>query len=130
MRSGYWFSVIASGAAAAYGASLSDVCTPAYIKPLLPVGLLQGVTIDTSSVQTALTNNYTETSIFYPTETISYCNVTFAYSHDGIDNDVVHVSYWLPDPSEFKNRYVSTGGGGWAINSGYFMLPTSIIVGG
>ena len=28
------------------------------------------------------------------------------------------MTYWLPDPAKFQNRFLSTGGGGWAINSG------------
>jgi tannase len=39
------------------------------------------------------------------------------YSHDG-RGDQVLVQYWMPDPAKFENRYLSTGGGGYAINSG------------
>ena len=49
--------------------------------------------------------------------TINYCNVTFAYYNSGRSNKV-NVVYWLPAPSVFQNRYLSTGGGGYAINSG------------
>ena len=116
------------GAAAA--TSLSSICTDAYAKKSLPIGAIDGVTIDASSVSTSLVENFTASSIFYPTTSFSYCNLTFAYSHDGIDGDLVHVQYWLPKPEDFKNRYVSTGGGGWAINSGSSSIPTGIIAGG
>ncbi|KAK1622043.1 tannase and feruloyl esterase-domain-containing protein, partial [Colletotrichum phormii] len=43
--------------------------------------------------------------------------------------DKVHVTYWVPSPDAFQNRYVSTGGGGLAINSGSQYIPTGIIVG-
>jgi hypothetical protein len=46
-----------------------------------------------------------------------YCNVTFAYTHSG-RGDQVLVTYWLPTPHTFQSRYLSTGGGGLAINSG------------
>ncbi|KUM56952.1 hypothetical protein ACN42_g10245 [Penicillium freii] len=116
--------------AAATTISLTDICTTAYTKKALPVDAIQGVTVDPFSISTSLVTNFTATNIFYPTSTFDYCNVTFAYSHDGIDGDIVHVQYWLPAPGQFKNRYVSTGGGGWAINSGSSSIPTGVIVGG
>lgn len=58
-----------------------------------------------------------------------YCNITFAYSHNGLADDVVHVTYWVPTPDKFQNRYVSTGGGGLAINSRSSSIPSGIIVG-
>lgn len=117
-------------ATAASATSLSRICTDTYAKKALPIGAIDGITIDSSSVSTSVVTNYTATSIFFPTDTFNYCNLTFAYSHDGIDGDVVHVQYWLPDPSKFKNRYVSTGGGGWAINSGSMSIPTGLVAGG
>ena len=130
MRATLWTCVVVIASAAAASTSLSDICTSAYAKNALPIGAIQGVTIDTSSVSASLVTNFTASSIFYPTSTFDYCNVTFAYSHDGIEGDVVHVQYWLPAPGQFKNRYVSTGGGGWAINSGSSSIPTGVIVGG
>ncbi|KAJ6103413.1 hypothetical protein N7486_005840 [Penicillium sp. IBT 16267x] len=113
-------------ATAASATSLSSICTDAYAKKALPIGAIDGITMTRLRVVT----NYTATSIFFPTDTFNYCNLTFAYSHDGIDGDVVHVQYWLPEPSKFKNRYVSTGGGGWAINSGSMSIPTGLVAGG
>ncbi|KAJ6120545.1 hypothetical protein N7523_004825 [Penicillium sp. IBT 18751x] len=122
--------VIAYATAASAIHSLSDICTDAYTKAALPVDVIDSITIDTSSVSASLVTNFTAESIFYPTSTFDYCNLTFAYSHNGIEGDRVHVQYWLPAPGKFNNRYVSTGGGGWAINSGSSSIPTAIIVDG
>lgn len=121
--------VAAAAATVVNAASLSDVCTTSYAQAALPVDFYPGITINSSSVSTSLVTNDTVSNVFYPTTTIDYCNVTFAYSHNGITGDVVHVSYWLPPPDSFQNRYVSTGGGGLAINSGSSSIPTGIIVG-
>ncbi|OLN97555.1 Tannase 1 [Colletotrichum chlorophyti] len=111
-------------------ATLADVCTTSHAQGALPsTGYIPGITIDASSVQTSLVTNTSVTSEWYPTSAIDYCNVTFAYSHDGLENDVVHVTYWVPAPEKFQNRYVSTGGGGLAINSKTQYIPTGIIAG-
>ncbi|KAI0426590.1 tannase and feruloyl esterase [Xylaria sp. FL1042] len=103
----------------AQAVSLADICTVDYVTTALPVeDLGLGVTIDPFSVSVALTTNKTVTSSWYPTAVIDYCNATFAYSHDGLTDDLVHVSYLIPSPDKFSNRYLSTGGGGLAINSG------------
>lgn len=110
--------------------TLDDICTTEYAAAALPAdGLYPGITIDATSVTTAATYSSVVESEWYPTSTIDYCNVTFAYSHDAIEGDLVHVTYWLPAPDAFQNRYVSTGGGGLAINSGTSFIPTGIIVG-
>ena len=57
-----------------------------------------------------------------------YCNVTFAYSHNGLD-DTVLVTYWLPTPATFKNRFLATGGSGLAINFGNMSLPGGVMYG-
>ncbi|KAI1371565.1 feruloyl esterase-like protein B precursor [Hypoxylon crocopeplum] len=111
-------------------ASLDDYCTVDYAASVLPVqDLGLGITIDPSSVSAALTTNKSVSSQWYESAVVDYCNVTFAYSHDGLANDIVHVSYLVPPPDKFANRYVSTGGGGLAINSGGSSSPTGIIVG-
>ncbi|KAI1656003.1 feruloyl esterase-like protein B precursor [Daldinia decipiens] len=115
---------------AARAASLSDYCTPAFATGVLPVqDLGLGVTIDVSSVSAILATNKSVSSEWFGTAAIDYCNITFAYSHNGIANDVVHVSYLVPPPDKFLNRYVSTGGGGLAINSGLSFSPVGIISG-
>ncbi|TDZ22689.1 Tannase [Colletotrichum orbiculare MAFF 240422] len=111
-------------------ASLADVCTTTHAQEALPAaGFMPGITIDPSSVQTAIVTNASVSSEWYPSATIDYCNVTFAYSHDGLADDVVHVTHWVPAPDSFRTRYVSTGGGGLAINSQTRYIPTGIIVG-
>ncbi|KAJ0341561.1 hypothetical protein COL26b_013354 [Colletotrichum chrysophilum] len=116
--------------AVVYAATLQDVCTTEHAQQALPAaGTIPGVTIDSASVQTAVVTGANVSSEWYPSATIDYCNVTFAYSHDGLANDVVHVTYWVPAPDAFQNRYVSTGGGGLAINSGSQYIPTGIIAG-
>ncbi|TVY75885.1 Tannase, partial [Lachnellula suecica] len=108
-----------TGLAATAGAtSLANVCTTSYATAKLPLDELDGATIDTSSLTAQAFYNVTVTDeYFYPDSTFDYCNVTFAYSHSG-RNDRVQVTYWLPDPSKFQNRFLATGGGGLAINSG------------
>ncbi|KAI0836255.1 feruloyl esterase-like protein B precursor [Hypoxylon sp. FL0890] len=111
-------------------ASLADYCTVNYATSVLPIqDLGLGVTIDASSVSAALTTNKSVTSQWFEAAVVDYCNVTFAYSHNGLADDVVHVSYLVPPPDKFANRYVSTGGGGLAINLGGSSSPVGIIVG-
>lgn len=115
---------------AAATSSLGDVCTKAHAQASLPQALELGITINNSSVSaTLVTNHSVSGQYFYPDAKFDYCNVTFAYSHNGLTGDLVHVTYWLPAPSKFQNRYLSTGGGGLAINSGSSSLPGGIIYG-
>ncbi|KAM0135386.1 hypothetical protein ACHAQE_003703 [Botrytis cinerea] len=117
-------------AGAAQALSLSDVCTTAYASEAIPAAdFLPGITIDASSVTTAIITNSTSSNDWYITEAISYCNVTIAYSHNGIADDLVHVSFWVPEPDKFQNRYVTTGGSGLSINAGAVSNPTGVIVG-
>lgn len=70
-------------------------------------------------------------NLFFPDAVFDYCNVTFAYTHANL-NDIVMVAYWLPSPSAYQNRFLATGGGGYAINSGLTdtgSLPRAIIYG-
>ncbi|KAH8657928.1 feruloyl esterase-like protein B precursor [Xylariales sp. PMI_506] len=112
------------------GASLADVCTPTYVADHLPeAGFYNGLTIDSSSVTAnPVTNASVTGNVFYPDSTFDYCNVTFTYSHDGLDDEVV-LTVWLPAPENFQNRFLATGGGGYAINSGTQSLPGGIIYG-
>ncbi|KAK5123967.1 hypothetical protein LTR85_002164 [Meristemomyces frigidus] len=119
MRPSQWTSAVAALAATGNAASLADICTTPYAKAHLPSdSTVDGITIDTSSVTAQATYNVSVSDeVMYPDATISYCNVTFAYSHNGLE-DQVYVAYWLPAPSAFQNRFLATGGGGLAINSG------------
>jgi tannase len=124
------FTLFAVASTAVNAASLTDVCTQAYAQASLPRDeFYGGITIDPLSVTTTVvTNTSVSGQVFYPDAVFDYCNVTFAYSHDGRDDQVL-VTYWLPTPDKFKNRYLSTGGGGLAINSGSRSLPGGIIYG-
>lgn len=125
------FSVgLAVVAHAASPSTLEELCTVSYLQTVLPSSkFIQGITIDSDSLTTSVVTNSTVSSVDYPTATIDYCNVTLAYSHDGIDGDRVLLQIWLPAPTDFQNRWLSTGGGGYAINSGTRMLPEGIIYG-
>jgi len=112
----------------AISTTLQSVCTLSYVKQSLPSTSL-GVTINPASVVvTPVTNASVSGQAFFPSAHFDYCGVIFSYSHDGL-NDSVHVLYWLPAPDNFQNRYLSTGGGGFAISSGTGSLPGGIIYG-
>ncbi|KIX98789.1 uncharacterized protein Z520_05250 [Fonsecaea multimorphosa CBS 102226] len=121
---------ILAALAAVRAASLNDVCSVSYVKAHLPPpGFYQGVTISPSSVTAnPVTNVQVVDYDFYPDAIFDYCNVSFTYSHDGLDDQVL-LTYWLPAPAKFQNRFLATGGGGYAINSGNQSLPGGIIYG-
>lgn len=113
--------------------SIEDVCTTSYVQASLPsqdLYLTEGVniaiTVDPGSVlATPRTSLSFQGNVMYPDTSIDFCDVTFAYTHTGRD-DLVHVRYWMPAPDNFQNRYLSTGGGGFAINSGNSSLPGGV----
>lgn len=122
-----WLGILS---AAVQAATLDSICSKSYAQAALPTdNLPPGIKIDPSSLSAELFTNQTLSSDWFPTSTVDYCNITFAYSHNGIANDRVHVTYWVPAPDEFKNRYLSTGGGGFAINRGTRYAPSGIIAG-
>ncbi|KAH9828746.1 Feruloyl esterase [Teratosphaeria destructans] len=111
----------------AANSSLASICSVSALQAALPPsGFLNGITIDASSVTANAVYNqsYTDED-FYPNADITYCNVTFQYSHAGIHDNVV-VQYWLPSPEKFQNRYLSTGGGAYQIFSGSTSLAGGI----
>ncbi|KAI3333585.1 tannase and feruloyl esterase [Ustulina deusta] len=120
---------LSSAIAGAQAVSLAEICTVDYVTAALPEDLGLAVTIDASSVSVALTTNQTVSSSWYQTAVIDYCTATFAYSHNGLSDDTVHVSYLIPSPAKFSNRYLSTGGGGLAINSGTQYTVGGVAVG-
>lgn len=115
----------------AKAASLASVCTVDYVVSSLPDSI-EGITIDTSSVTAAPVYNATESgamiSFTEMDSPVSFCNVTFSYSHVGKD-DSVGLKYYMPSPSTFKNRYLEAGGAGYAINLGVSELPQGLPLG-
>ncbi|OQV09061.1 hypothetical protein CLAIMM_13239 [Cladophialophora immunda] len=111
-------------------ATLNNVCSVSYVKAHLPPpGFYQGVTLSPSSVTAnPVTGVKVVDNDFYPDAVFDYCNVSFTYSHDGLDDQVL-LTYWLPAPAQFQNRFLATGGGGYAINSGNQSLPGGVIYG-
>ncbi|OJJ43917.1 hypothetical protein ASPZODRAFT_153908 [Penicilliopsis zonata CBS 506.65] len=109
-------------AATAMAASLSDICSETYLASALPTDVDSALTIDSSSVTANAVYNSTITDDdMYPNAVIDYCNVTFAYAHNGITDDQVLVQFYLPAPSVFANRYISNGGGAYSIYGGTSM---------
>ncbi|KUL88943.1 hypothetical protein ZTR_03460 [Talaromyces verruculosus] len=136
MRQSTWYKALAMAASAvvvqaASNQSLSSLCSVSYLQSTLPsaTDFIQGVTLDPSSITANLVSNSSiASSNMYPAAVIDYCNVTLAYSHNGRDDQVL-VEYWFPSPEKFQNRYLSTGGGGYAINSGTQSLPGGVMYG-
>lgn len=134
---GYKLFTAAAVAGLAWRASavtLDDVCTTEYVAAHLPAdGFYDdyAITVDAASVTAAPVTNYTVGAVdspFYPAANFDYCGVTFNYTHDG-RNDSVLLTLWLPTPDNFKNRFLSTGGGGYAINSQLGSLPGGVMYG-
>ncbi|KAH8905833.1 tannase and feruloyl esterase [Coniochaeta sp. PMI_546] len=120
--------VLAAGVSAT---ALADVCTISYVQSVLPAdNFIQGLTLSTDSVTANSVTNYTvPASSSNPGKSgLNFCNVTFSYSHKGL-NDKVSLWFWLPAPDQFQNRYLSTGGGGLAITSGQNGLSAGIVYG-
>ncbi|RAH40124.1 tannase and feruloyl esterase [Aspergillus brunneoviolaceus CBS 621.78] len=108
---------LATAVGAAHASSLVDICTDAYIKAALPAeDTFQGISMISSSVSTKLHSNVSiSSSNFFPAATISYCDVSFNYTHIG-RNDRVALTYWMPAPADFQNRFLTTGGEAYEIN--------------
>lgn len=123
------FNLLATVAIAS-AATLEEVCTSDYASTRLPPSeFIKGITVhDSSVVATPVYNASVSDEVFYPDATFDYCNITWNYSHDG-RNDEVTLTYWLPAPEDFQNRFLSTGGGGYLISSDAGSLPGGIIYG-
>lgn len=71
--------------AAAQATSLTELCSTSFAQSSLPAAdFFPGLTIDADSVETTLVRNASASSEWYPTASFDYCNITFAYSHDGM----------------------------------------------
>lgn len=121
---GFALASMASAAALAQAAAVpSNPCTVAYVKSVLPSdNTVLGVTIDHSSVNaTALSSSGASGPGGGPpaaelAASYKYCQVSFSYSHNGLAGDKVNVMYAMP--TNFTDRFLSTGGGGFTITSG------------
>lgn len=106
---------------AASAASLSSVCTTDYVSSALPSTdsfVPEGITIDSTSVAASLFTNYSVTdATFWPDSVVEFCEVSFAYSHENLDDQLV-VTYYMPSPDAFANRFLATGGAAYTINNG------------
>ncbi|KAJ5659847.1 tannase subunit [Penicillium longicatenatum] len=120
---------VLAAAAIAQAANLGDVCTASRAKAAIPKhGLLPGIVTSSSTITANPVYNVTVTDeVYYPDATFDYCNVTMTYSHQGKDDKVL-LNFWLPTPENFQNRWVSTGGFGFAINVEE-TLPGGVIYG-
>ncbi|KAI5369135.1 putative tannase/feruloyl esterase, alpha/Beta hydrolase [Septoria linicola] len=58
----------------------------------------------------------------------NFCNVTVGYYHDG-KSDNVNVWYYFPEAAQYQGRFLATGGGGFAINSGSSGLEAGLYYG-
>lgn len=109
--------------------SLNSLCSPKYVASVLPTsdfGL--GISIAKNVSASPVFNYSSPSQVFFPGSTIDFCNVTLSYSHNGL-NDEVLLRIWLPSPEKFEKRWLSTGGGGYAINSEERDLPGGVMYG-
>lgn len=99
--------------------TLADLCTTSYAESVLPAdGTFLGITLDPDSINaTAYYNVSISSSNFYPAASIDYCVINFNYTHNSRD-DTVAVTYWMPSPLNFRNRFLTTGGEAYSINEG------------
>lgn len=118
----------------AQAVTLDDVCTASYVASHLPASGYYddfAISVNAESVTANVVTNYTVgpgDSPMFPAASFDYCNATFTYSHDG-RGDAVVLTFWLPAPEAFQNRYLFTGGGGYAINSQLQSLPGGVMYG-
>ncbi|KAM0159879.1 hypothetical protein ACHAPG_003311 [Botrytis cinerea] len=121
---------LAGAAVTASAESLTDVCTTAVAKAALPAdGTLLGSSVIPSSVTANVVYNTSVSGqTFFPDATVDFCNVTFAYTHNGRGDNVV-LTLWLPSPENFQNRWLSSGGMAYSINSGTTNLVGGVMYG-
>lgn len=112
MRAWPWTLCIAAAlvcfGSAASSLTLEEMCEVSYIQSTLPYDAGVGIQLDNSSISLGIVSNYTGLD----GHEYTFCSLNFTYSHAG-RGDTVALNYWLPDPSQFKNRYLSTGGAGF-----------------
>ena len=87
--------------------SASNVCTKSNVQSSLAAIDITGITINTDSIVAISVSNHTVTETDnYPGATgQNFCNVTFSYSHNGIDDSVSDGT----DASVFKHASLPCG---------------------
>ncbi|CAK7205094.1 hypothetical protein SEUCBS139899_007859 [Sporothrix eucalyptigena] len=121
--------LILSSQTAATG--LSAVCTKENVQSVLPASTsIEGLVLVPASVTANAVTNYSiPASEQTPGQShIDFCNITVSYHHAG-SNAITNLWYWLPVPEAFQNRFLATGGGGYAITSGQRGLGTGLVYG-
>jgi len=94
----YW-----TPAFAATGPGLADICNVAYVQSVLPPsGLITGISPSSSSVTANTVTNYTATAgNTNPSKSsLDFCNVTFSYSHAGLNDKVAPLKFALADSTD------------------------------
>ncbi|KAJ5730758.1 tannase and feruloyl esterase [Penicillium malachiteum] len=97
------FGMLAAAATLAQATSLANMCTDTKAKATVPsTGLFPGIVTSVDVTANPVYNETVADEAYYPDATFDYCNVL--------------LNFWLPAPEKFNNRWVSTGGFGFAIN--------------
>jgi hypothetical protein len=72
-------------------ASLTDVCTTPYVRAALPAdNFINGVVLSSSSITVNIVTNYSVAAndLFPGKDGLDFCNVTFSYTHTGLNDTV------------------------------------------
>ncbi|KAL1887670.1 hypothetical protein Sste5346_010065 [Sporothrix stenoceras] len=126
----------------AYNTTIAALCTTAHLAPMFAgFTALDSVVYHNANLTATLVTNYTNTPGSGPTwpehTGLNFCNVSITYGHINLEDSVsldhsspIHLvphahqlttkiinEFWLPNPVDYKNRVLATGGGGWS-NSG------------
>ncbi|TEY63540.1 hypothetical protein BOTCAL_0154g00080 [Botryotinia calthae] len=99
--------------------SLVQLCTDANVKAALPAdGTFAGITMVSSLTSANVVYNAADSVLGGEGTTgpWTHCNATVYYTHTG-SNDSVFISYALPAPSAFKNRFYVQGGQAYSLSS-------------
>ncbi|KAF2717627.1 putative tannase [Polychaeton citri CBS 116435] len=118
--------LVSAAVTAVSALSLADACTESHVwNSLSPIDGIEycsataspvhGLSVDTNENFPAASNR-------------DVCNVTVTYTHTG-KGDNITVWYYLPSPAQYKNRFLASGGGGFAINSGIWGLRAGLAYG-
>ncbi|KAJ7771991.1 tannase and feruloyl esterase-domain-containing protein [Mycena maculata] len=92
---------------------------------------IEGVVLSSESVTTKAVYNYTVTATdLYPGKSdLDFCNVTVSYTREGLSNATAVYQPLVLATWQFQGRYMSSGGGGFAITSGEIDLSSGLVFG-